>query len=264
MVQAISLSAEMKSKATIFIPQEVNSDIHRYFLLNGEAKIIKKGSSIPKSTLLHNFIYLDDGILFYIKRTNDYTRPKFVNIIIPNRLTDYHLLLEDNCTCCKTIKAARDSKIIVVPKTLITGLIETNTKLFTKFMFDSNYFMERQAALTLFLLTSSPEEKLIKFLFDILTSTNTDFSSAWLPFNFKLTREEIADVLHISVIKLDLMLCALRKKNLIKKEENILLINPSIFNELSPCPLGREDATGCKSNNMKKFKSQNMIAINNT
>jgi hypothetical protein len=179
-------------------------------------------------------------------------------------LTDYHLLLEDNCTCCKTIKAARDSKIIAVPKILITGLIETNIKLFTKFMFDSNFFMERQAALTLFLLTSSPEEKLIKFLFDILTSTHTDFSSDWLPFNFKLTREEISDVLHISVIKLDLMLGALRKKNLIKKEDNVLLINPAIFNELSPCPLGREDATGCKSNNMKKFKSQNMIDINNT
>ncbi|QYJ86916.1 helix-turn-helix domain-containing protein [Shewanella mesophila] len=264
MAQAISLTSEMKRKSTIFFPEEVNSEIVEFLTLNGEKKIFKKGESIPKSILLNNFIYLNDGLLFYVKRTNDYTRPKFVNAIIPNRLTDYHLLLDDNCTCCKTIKVARDSELTLINKSLIKGLIELNINLFTRFMFDSNYFTERQTALAIFLLTSSPEDKLIKFLFDILSALEINFYNEWLRVDIKLTREEIADILHISIIKLDLMLGDLKKQNLIKKKDNRIYVNQKLFSELSPCPLGREDASGCKSNNMLKFKSQNMILMNNT
>ncbi|MCG9745966.1 MULTISPECIES: Crp/Fnr family transcriptional regulator [Shewanella] len=263
MAQAISLSTEMKSKSTIFFPEEVNGEIVEFLKNNGERKQLKKGSSISKNVLLNNFIYLNDGLLFYVKRTNDYTRPKFVNAIIPKRLTDYHLLLDDNCTCCKAITVARDSEVTLVNKSLIKGLNNTNIDLFTKFMFDSNYFTERQTALAIFLLTSSAEDKLIKFLFDILASFKSDFSKDWLVIDIKLTREEIADILHISVIKLDLMIGELKKKKMIKKERAKLCVNPILFMELSPCPLGREDAKGCKSNNMAKFKVSNMISINN-
>ncbi|WP_350639732.1 hypothetical protein, partial [Psychrobacter sp. CAL606-MNA-CIBAN-0158] len=91
--------------------------------------------------------------------------------------------------------------IILIDKSLIKGLIKKDIELFTHFMFDANYFTERQTALAIFLLTSSPEDKLIKFLFDILVALKTAFSSKWLTINLKLTREEIADILHISVIK---------------------------------------------------------------
>ncbi len=264
MAKAITLSSEMKRKSTIFFPEEVDKEIVNFLTANGQVKTLKKGTQIPKNTLLNNFIYLKEGLLFYIKRTNDYTRPKFANVIFPHRLTDYHLLLENKCTCCKQIKVARDSEIILIEKSLINGLINSNIQLFTKFMFDANYFTERQTALAIFLLTSSPEDKLIKFFFDILSEYQDNFNDEWLPLNIKLTREEIADILHISVIKLDLMLGSLKKDNLIKKENNVLSINKKLFEALSPCPLGREDATGCKSNNMAKFKVQNMITMNNT
>ncbi len=246
MARAILLSPEMKRKSIIFFPEELNSGIVEFINLNGKNKIFKKGESINKKILLNNFIYLEEGLLFYIKRTNDYTRPKFVNIIIPSRLTDYHLLLDDDCTCCKEIKVARDSKITLINKSLIRGLIKEDIELFTGFMFDSNYFTERQTALAIFLLTSSPEDKLIKFLFDILTAFESDFSQSWLKVDIKLTREEVANILHISIIKLDLMLGEFKKKNLIIKEDNKFCINITLFQDLSPCPLGREDANGCK------------------
>ncbi|MFQ6371618.1 Crp/Fnr family transcriptional regulator [Shewanella sp. YIC-542] len=263
MISAISLSPEMKSKSSIFFPEEVHQEIVEFLRLHGECKNLKKGDSISKQILLNNFIYLNDGLLFYVKRTNDYTRPKFVNIVIPNRLTDYHLLLDNNCTCCKAIKVARDSEVILINKNLIKELIHNNIDLFTRFMFDSNYFTERQTALAIFLLTSSPEDKLIKFLFDMLAALKCDFSDEWLSINIRLTREEIANILHISVIKLDLMLGKLKKQRLIKKVNNKLYVHTKIFAELSPCPLGREDAKGCKSNNMAKFRAKNMILINN-
>jgi hypothetical protein len=261
MAFAMSLSSEKKSRSTIFFPDVVKTDIMNFIKENGELKTLKKGELISKDILLNNFIYLKSGLLFYIKRTNNYTKPKFVNVIIPNRLTDYHLLLEDNCTCCKSIKVARDSEITLIDKSLIKGLIKKDIELFTHFMFDANYFTERQTALAIFLLTSSPEDKLIKFLFDILVALKTAFSSKWLTINLKLTREEIADILHISVIKLDLMLGSLKKKGMLAKEKGVFNINTTLFNELSPCPLGREDAQGCKSNNMSKFKVKNMIEI---
>ncbi|QHS15065.1 MULTISPECIES: Crp/Fnr family transcriptional regulator [unclassified Shewanella] len=263
MALVMSLSSEMKGKSTIFFPDIVKPDIMSFIKKNGEIKTLSKGELIPKSILLNNFIYLNTGLLFYIKRTNNYTKPKFVNVIIPNRLTDYHLLLENNCTCCKSIKVARDSEIIIVDKSLIKNLIKNDIELFTRFMFDANYFTERQTALAIFLLTSSPEDKLIKFLFDIIVALKTPFISMWLTIDIKLTREEIADILHISVIKLDLMLGSLKKKGMLTKEKGIFSVNTALFTELSPCPLGREDAQGCKSNNMLKFKEKNMIEINN-
>lgn len=263
MALVMSLDSEMKARSTIFFPDIVKPDIMKFINNNGEVRKISKGELIPKSILLNNFIYLKSGLLFYIKRTNNYTKPKFVNVITPNRLTDYHLLLENNCTCCKSIKVARDSELIIVDKSLIKNLIKDDIELFTQFMFDANYFTERQTALAIFLLTSSPEDKLIKFLFDMLVVYNTEFSSLWLTINIKLTREEIADILHISVIKLDLMMGSLKKQGLVTKENGLLCVNTALFNELSPCPLGREDAQGCKSNNMLKFKVKNMIEINN-
>ena len=263
MALVMSLDSEMKARSTIFFPDIVKPDIMKFINNNGEVRKISKGELIPKSILLNNFIYLKSGLLFYIKRTNNYTKPKFVNVITPNRLTDYHLLLENNCTCCKSIKVARDSELIIVDKSLIKNLIKDDNELFTQFMFDANYFTERQTALAIFLLTSSPEDKLIKFLFDMLVVYNTEFSSLWLTINIKLTREEIADILHISVIKLDLMMGSLKKQGLVTKENGLLCVNTALFNELSPCPLGREDAQGCKSNNMLKFKVKNMIEINN-
>ncbi|MEC4728913.1 Crp/Fnr family transcriptional regulator [Shewanella sp. D64] len=263
MVQAISLNTEMKEGSTIFFPEVVKTNIAKFLISHGTHQTIKKGSNISKNILLNNFIYVGSGLLFYIKRTNDYSRPKFINVILPNRLTDYHLLLKDNCTCCKNIKAARDSEIIIINKSIINNLAETDTALFTEFMFDSNYFMERQTALAIFLLTSSPEDKLTKFLFDLLVVLKVDFSTPWLEVSLKLTREEIADILHISVIKLDIMFGHLKKRGVLKREDNKLYVKSSFFYELSPCPLGREDAKGCQSNNMLKFKPNNMIAANN-
>jgi hypothetical protein len=263
MARVMSLSSEMKGKSTIFFPDIVKPDIMSFIKENGELITLSKGELIPKNILLNNFIYLNTGLIFYIKRTNNYTKPKFVNVIIPHRLTDYHLLLENNCTCCKSIKVARDSQITIVDKSLIKNLIKEDIELFTRFMFDANYFTERQTALAIFLLTSSPEDKLIKFLFDILVAFKTEFSSMWLTIDIKLTREEIADILHISIIKLDLMLGSLKKQGMLKKEKGLFSINTALFSELSPCPLGREDAQGCKSNNMLKFKMKNMIEINN-
>ena len=263
MALVMSLNSDMKSKSTIFLPDIVKPEIMSFIKDHGHSISLKKGELIPKNILLNNFIYLKSGLLFYIKRTNNYTKPKFVNVITPNRLTDYHLLLENNCTCCKSIKVARDSELIIVDKSLIKNLIKDDIELFTQFMFDANYFTERQTALAIFLLTSSPEDKLIKFLFDMLVVYNTEFSSLWLTINIKLTREEIADILHISVIKLDLMMGSLKKQGLVTKENGLLCVNTALFNELSPCTLGREDAQGCKSNNMLKFKVKNMIEINN-
>lgn len=263
MVNAINLSQKIREQSTIFFPEKVDKNIVDFIHENGEQKILNKGEMINKHILLNNFIYLDEGLILYVRRTNDYTRPKFVNAIIPERLTDYHLLLEEKCTCCKQIVVARKSKITFIDKRLINSLANTNTELFTRFMFGSNYFMERQTALAIFLLTSSPEEKFIKLIFDLLTVFESDFNNQWLKVNLKLTREEIADILHISIIKLDLMLVALRKNGLLKKENNYMYFNLLLLKDLSPCPLGREDASGCKSNNMLKFKSSNMIAINN-
>ncbi|HBF45745.1 Crp/Fnr family transcriptional regulator [Shewanella frigidimarina] len=263
MALVMSLNSEMKEKSTIFFPDAATSEIMDFIKKNGVLKTLKKGELIPKSILLNNFIYLNSGLLFYIKRTNNFTKPKFVNVIIPNRLTDYHLLLDNNCTCCKSIKVARDSQITIIDKSFIKNLIKKDIELFTHFMFKANYFTERQTALAIFLLTSSPEDKLIKFLFDILVAFKTEFSSMWLTIDIKLTREEIADILHISVIKLDLMLGSLKKQGMLTKEKGMFSINTALFNELSPCPLGREDAQGCKSNNMLKFKPKNMIEINN-
>ncbi|MBB1425691.1 Crp/Fnr family transcriptional regulator [Shewanella sp. SG44-2] len=263
MALVMSLSAEMKEKSTIFFPDKVSEDLIDFIKGNGKKITLKKGEVIPKSILLNNFIYLNSGLLFYIKRTNNFTKPKFVNVIVKNRLTDYHLLLENNCTCCKNIKVARESEITIIEKSLIRNLMKNNINLFTRFMFDANYFTERQTALAIFLLTSSPEDKLIKFLFDTLVVFKTAFSSQWLTINIKLTREEIADILHISVIKLDLMLGSLKKKGLLTKNKGLFSVNTALFTELSPCPLGREDAQGCKSNNMLKFKVKNMINFNN-
>lgn len=263
MALVMSLNSNMKGKSTIFFPDIVKSDIINFIQDNGEQIKFKKGELIPKSILLNNFIYLKSGLLFYIKRTNAYTKPKFVNVIIPNRLTDYQLLLENNCTCCKNIKVSRGSEVIIINKSLIKNLIKSDIELFTRFMFDANYFTERQTSLAIFLLTSSAEDKLIKFLFDILVAFNTEFSSLWLKIDLKLTREEIADILHISVIKLDLMMGSLKKQGMVTKENGYLKINTELFNELSPCPLGREDAQGCKSNNILNFNVKNMIEINN-
>lgn len=262
-MNAVDLNARMREQSTIFFPEKVEKCIVDFIYENGVTKTLPKGSSISKQLLLNNFIYLDDGLLLYAKRTNDYTRPKFVNAIIPGRLTDYHLLLEDKCTCCKQIIVARDSKVTFIDKRLINNLSHTNIDLFTKFMFSSNYFMERQTALAIFLLTSSPDEKLVKLVFDLLTVFNSNFKDEWLKVDVKLTREEISDILHISIIKLDIMLAKLRKNGLLKKEDNYMFFNSKFIKNLSPCPLGREDASGCKSNNMLKFKVNNMIAINN-
>ncbi|WP_446446453.1 Crp/Fnr family transcriptional regulator [Shewanella sp. 1180_01] len=262
-MRAVELIGKMKEQSTIFFPEKVEKSIVAFIHRNGEQKVLQKGSVISKSLLLNKFIYLDEGLIFYAKRTNDYTRPKFVNAIVPERLTDYHLLLEDKCTCCKQIIIARDSKVTFIDKMLINSLSNSDIELFKKFMFSSNYFMERQTALAIFLLTSSPEEKLVKLVFDILTVFEIDFKDEWLKVNIKLTRGEIAGILHISIIKLDLMLNTLRKKGLFKRVGNYMFFNKNLLEDLSPCPLGREDASGCKSNNMLKFKSNNMIYINN-
>lgn len=262
-MKAVDLNEKMKEQSTIFFPEKVDKSIVEFIRYNGEQKTLPKGTVVGKGLLLNNFIYLDDGLILYAKRTNDYTRPKFVNAIVPERLTDYHLLLEDKCTCCKQIIIARDSKITFIDKRLINNLASNNVELFTKFMFSSNYFMERQTALAIFLLTSSPEEKLIKLVFDLLTVFNVNFKDEWLKVDLKLTREEISDILHISIIKLDLMLNVLRKQGLFKRIGNHMFFNRRFLDELSPCPLGREDANGCKSNNMMKFKINNMININN-
>jgi hypothetical protein len=62
---------------------------------------------------------------------------------------------------------------------------------------------------------------------------------------------EIADILHISVITLDLMLGSLKKQGMLTKEKGTFSVNTALLNELSPCPLEREDAQGCKSNHAK-------------
>lgn len=212
-----------------FFPEKVDESIVEFIHCNGEQKKLPKGFVVNKNLLLNNFIYLDDGLIFYAKRTNDYTRPKFVNVIVPGRLTDYHLLLEDKCTCCKQIIIARESKVTFIDKRLINNLSNTNVDLFTKFMFSSNYFMERQIALAIFLLTSSPEDKLVKLVFDLLTVLGVNFEDEWLKVDLKLTREEIADILHISIIKLDLMFSAIRKKGLMRRDGNYMFFNKKFF-----------------------------------
>ncbi|MGI2259319.1 Crp/Fnr family transcriptional regulator [Shewanella sp. GXUN23E] len=262
MLSAISLGIEEKKKSTLFFPGDVNDRVTDFFYANGRELQLKKGEQLNKNLLLNNFVYLESGLIFYSKRTNDFTRPKFLNVIFPGRLTDYHLLLDDGCTCCKSIMAARDSKVITIDKQLIKKLVTEDTDLFMQFMYDAAYYTERQTGLAIFLLTSSPEDKLIKFLFDILVVLNVPFNSRWLTIDLKLTRDEIADILHISTIKLDLMLGHFRKQDLLTRVDNKLCINIDIFLELSPCPLGREDARGCQSNNMQKFKPRNMIDMN--
>ncbi|BCV65054.1 Crp/Fnr family transcriptional regulator [Shewanella carassii] len=263
MLNVISLGADEKKKSTLFFPGGVNESIANFFYANGIVRKLKKGSPLNKNILLNNFVYLESGLIFYSKRTNDFTRPKFLNVIFPGRLTDYHLLLDDGCTCCKSILAARDSKIITIDKKVIKKLVNEDVELFMQFMYDAAYYTERQTGLAIFLLTSSPEDKLIKFLFDILVVLQSPFNNRWLTIDLKLTREEIADILHISTIKLDLMFGQLKKQDLLKRVNNKLCVNIDIFSDLSPCPLGREDARGCQSNNMQKFKPKNMISLNN-
>lgn len=263
MLNVISLGADEKKKSTLFFPGGVNESIADFFYANGIVRKLKKGEPLNKNILLNNFVYLESGLIFYSKRTNDFTRPKFLNVIFPGRLTDYHLLLDDGCTCCKSILAARDSKIITIDKKVIKKLVNEDVELFMQFMYDAAYYTERQTGLAIFLLTSSPEDKLIKFLFDILVVLQSPFNNRWLTIDLKLTREEIADILHISTIKLDLMFGQLKKQDLLKRVNNKLCVNIDIFSDLSPCPLGREDARGCQSNNMQKFKPQNMISLNN-
>ncbi len=263
MIRAVSLSQEMREKATIFYPGKVDQNIYSFFLNHGVRKQLKKGEAITKHALLNAFIFLNDGLLFYTKRTNNYSKPKFINILIPNRLADYHLLYDDGCTCCKGIVAARDSEIIVVDKVHVRALIDVSPQLFARFTMDAAYYTERQTTLAIFLLTSTPEDKLHKFLFDTLVVQGCDFSTPWLTVEMKLTRQEMAEILHISVIKLDLMLGEIKKQGLLKRDKGKLCINSRYFDALSPCPLGREDAKGCQSNNLDKFRTGNLIALNN-
>jgi len=263
MVRAVSLNAGMKEKATIFFPGKVDDSILTFFLTHGESVNLAKGDTVPKKTLINSFVFLREGLLFYTTRTNNYSKPKFITVIFPNRLADYHLLFDDNCTCCKGICAARDSEIIVINKQKIRELVQTRPDLFSQFTLDAAYYTERQTTLAVFLLTSSPEDKLLKFLFDTLVVLDTDFSQQWLTVHLKLTRQEIAEILHISVIKLDLMLGELKKQGLVRRVGNKLQVRVDYFHPLSPCPLGREDANGCQSNNMSKFRAGNLITLNN-
>ncbi|WP_286342438.1 Crp/Fnr family transcriptional regulator [Ferrimonas sp. YFM] len=254
----------MKRSTSLFFPRCVSEELERFILDNGELRTLSKGSGVSKQTLLNNFIYVKNGLVFYKKRTNNYTKPKFSTIIPSGRLTDYHLILENSCTCCKGIESARDSDVLIINKAVIKNLMKTDVNLFSQFMMDAVYHTERQTALAVFLLTASPKEKLVKFLFDALTTFGNQFNSAWMEVDIKLTREEIANALHVSVIKLDLMLGELKKEQKLKRVNNKLCIHHSVFEDLSPCPLGREDATGCQSNNLLKYKQKNMISAINS
>lgn len=239
------------AKKSIFIHTKVHEDIMTFFRTYGKKYSFKKGGSLSNTMLENNVILLNRGLISNTQYLSFAAKGKLSVLVLPQRLVDPQLILINEFTACKSAEVLRDSEILAVGFEEIQNLITENTALHRLMLAECAFEYRRYMHLPIYLLSADPEKKAVRFFYDILMAFRVDLSYRWIKIPIKLSRQEICDALYISLITYDKIINKWHKNNLVKRDQNHLVVNGALFENISKCAMESDRCSIC--NIYKKY-----------
>ncbi len=233
----------------MFFHTELAPEIINFFFKNGEVHRFKKKSTVPSSLVDNYLLMLKSGLVSNTQYISFCSKEKFSVFILPYRLVDHQLILIKEYTACKVIEVLRPSEVVAVHYDIVQGLIDNNVPLHKALLRECAYCSRRYMHIPIFISSMSAEKKAVRFFYDMIRAyDDNEFRDEWLTMPIKLTREEIANALYISLISFDLLLNRWHKAGMVRRENNHLVIHKSFFDNMSACAMESIYADKCGIN----------------
>lgn len=207
-------------------PEELRQIYYQYGTLRKIKKdaFLKNGGESAQISLLLNGLGT-----FSFEGLNE--KPIIFSLVLPNRVLGDMDGFSGQLVNVNA-RLTRDSEILSVERSTFMSIIEKNPSLHT--MLTKSLIAKQESNLEAMIAchTLGVEARLKVFLKCLLTSTQKNMTSGWIPVTLYLSHEEFASIINASRVTISKLFSSWEEQNLLTKKRRMICVHTNLFSDV--------------------------------